>query len=517
MWHLARVAVGLLLAVSVCASAGGLSAQGAPGQAIFRTGTSPGGGEIFARVGIDGVRVPGSVVPCGNCHGRDGLGRAEGGVLAPSIVWADLSASYGHIHANGRRHRAFDEAGFIRAVREGVDPTGNRLDPAMPRFSISGEDARSLIAYLKEIETDLDPGLAEDEIGVATVIPAEGPLRAVGAAVARVLRGYFDDVNAAGGIYGRRIVLREVGFGRDPGAIDGALRGLAAREDVFAVVAPVALGGSAFSFAVFEQARVPVVGPISASMHSEEDAGPYVFFLDAGIDDLVRVSIRFLRGAAAAPRVAVLAPENGPLARAAGLALREVREAKQVTYPADRFDAPAAVAALRDQSIDTVLFFGADAELSALLKAADAAGWHPQIHLPGNLAARAAAAAPAGFDGRVYLAFPTLPCDLSEQGLSELNAFSRRHRIEDDFHSVRVASYVAAKVFVEALRRAGRSLSRAGLKASLEGLHDFRTGLTPPLGFNADKRVGARGGYVVSTDAARHSFRPQSEWIRLEP
>jgi hypothetical protein len=36
-----------------------------------------------------------------------------------------------------------------RAITDGVDPAGERLDPAMPRWSMSGEDMADLIAYLK--------------------------------------------------------------------------------------------------------------------------------------------------------------------------------------------------------------------------------------------------------------------------------------------------------------------------------------------------------------------------------
>jgi hypothetical protein len=66
-------------------------------------------------------------VACGNCHGADGQGRPEGGVLPLAIGWEELTKPYGHAHAS-RRHGAFDERSFARAVNEGLDPAGNRLD-----------------------------------------------------------------------------------------------------------------------------------------------------------------------------------------------------------------------------------------------------------------------------------------------------------------------------------------------------------------------------------------------------
>ena len=42
-----------------------------------------------------------------------------------------------------------------------MDPAGNELAVAMPRYQMSPEDIADLIAYLKRIEADRDPGLTE--------------------------------------------------------------------------------------------------------------------------------------------------------------------------------------------------------------------------------------------------------------------------------------------------------------------------------------------------------------------
>jgi hypothetical protein len=71
-----------------------------------------------------------------------------------------------------------------------------------------------------------------------------------------------------------------------------------------------------------------------------------------------------------------------------------------------------------------------------------------------------------------------------------------------------VSAYAAGLLLVEGLKRSGRELSRRKLLATLEGVQSFDTGLLPPLSFNADRRIGATGAYLVGVDLDARSLRP---------
>jgi len=88
----------------------------ARGKQIYFEGTSPSGGAINVVVGDEAVTLPGSAITCVSCHGSDGLGRPEGGVLPTDIRWSELVKTYGHVHENGRRHPAFDDASLARSI-----------------------------------------------------------------------------------------------------------------------------------------------------------------------------------------------------------------------------------------------------------------------------------------------------------------------------------------------------------------------------------------------------------------
>jgi hypothetical protein len=75
-----------------------------------------------------------------------------------------------------------------------------------------------------------------------------------------------------------------------------------------------------------------------------------------------------------------------------------------------------------------------------------------------------------------------------------------------------LAALAAAKLLVEGLNRAGRELTRENLITVLESGDVYQTGLTPPLRFGPNRRVGARGAYLARPTAEADVFIPVGGW-----
>src|SRR5215470_6756756 len=144
------------------------------GKALYLRGESASGQEITAL--LNDIDVPASTLTCAGCHGARGEGKTEGGVTAGNMTWAHLTKPYGHSDEGGRKHPAFSETSFTRLLTSGLDPAGNKLAVAMPTYRMSQEDMANLIAYLKRIETDTDPGLTDTSIVLGTVLPEKTAL-----------------------------------------------------------------------------------------------------------------------------------------------------------------------------------------------------------------------------------------------------------------------------------------------------------------------------------------------------
>lgn len=516
---LAALAAGLAAGAAAAAE---FSAQELAGRRLFRDGVGASGAEVSARVGVAATPVPGRVVPCANCHGSDGLGRAESGVLPPPIIWSELSKSYGHRHDNGRNHAAFDAAGVARAVTLGLDPAGNTLDRAMPRYALGREDLDHLVAYLKRLEHDHDPGVHGELLRVGTLLPLSGPLAGSGRLVQRVLEGYIADLNAAGGLYGRQLALESVDAALPVPQRAAQWREMFASGDMLALLAPMTPGAEAELMQLAEAQRVPVVGPLGPGASPGETRPRYSFFVNAGLRELVRTLVAYASSSLAPPGAPLLlvAPDDAEHETLAA-ALRQQCERARCgpltahRYRAGGFDTAAALQALHASGAAQVHFLGGQDDLAAFLRAADAQGSHPTVLLPGALGARAAVSAPAGFAGRILLAYPSSPDEALRAG-GRFDAFRQRHALPPSGVATQAAAYAAAALLAEGVRRSGRALGREKLVESLEALRDFRTDTTPPLSYGPDRRVGALGGHVVALDEGGARFRTVSPWLALE-
>lgn len=518
-----------LLALGLCAGvlavAAEFSASEAAGRRLFRDGVGASGAEVSARVGIASTPVPGRVVPCANCHGRDGLGRAESGVLPPTITWSELTKTYGHRHESGRQHPAFDAAGVVQAVTLGRDPAGQALDPAMPRYALGREDLDNLVAYLKRLEDDHDPGVHGARLRVGTLLPLSGPLAGSGRMVQGVLEAYFAELNEAGGLYGRQLELVSVDAMVAPQQREARWREMLAEGDLLALLAPMTPGAEAELMQLAEAQRVPVVGPLGPVAGPGPTRPRYSFFVNAGLGDLVRTLVAYATSSLAVPGAPLLlvAPDDAAHEALAAALQRQCERARcgalgSYRYPAGRFDAAAALQALRTSGATLVHFLGDEGDLEAFLSAADARTTYPNVLLPGALGARAAVRAPAGFGGRILLAYPSSP-DESMRAGSRFEAFRTRHALPPSGVATQATAFAAAALLAEGVRRSGRAVGRERLVESLEALRAFRTDAAPPLSFGPDRRVGALGGHIVAVDAAGAGgarFRTLSTWLPLE-
>ncbi|MGE5094506.1 MAG: ABC transporter substrate-binding protein [Betaproteobacteria bacterium] len=508
----------LLAAVALAAmpAIAQLTPSEAAGRRIYQEGVSGSGHEISAQVGMGGATLPGTAVACGNCHGADGLGRAEAGVDPSVITWSQLTKSYGHVHANGRRHPAYDDASFARVVSAGMDPGGNRLEPAMPRYALHPDDLRDLLAYMKRLERDLDAGVSDRAITIGTLLPAAAP--AVGEAMKKAMEAAFQDVNAAGGLYGRRIEL--VARSYAPDAALQAARDLVERDHVFALVSPFALGTEPALARFAEEGRIPVIGPFTIRGPASPP-GRYTFYLFGGVPEQAEVLVSFGQRNAELSRqaLAIVHPDDADSGTAAQAALARCHAkgcalAASITYHAGVLDAPRIAARCRDSGAAAVLFLGPAQDLERFAQAAADAQWFPALLSPGMLAARAIAHLPATFAERLYLSYPMSPP--AADGANAFDRFAEKHHLSPSNALPAFSSYLAASLLVDGLRRTGRDVSRERLVQQLESTTDYRTPMAEPLRYGPQRRIGALGGHVVKPAAGTTSLRAASGWISLD-
>jgi len=514
----------ILSAIAIAAAAQSpsntqLTPQEKRGKQIYTRGVSQSGKEITAFLGDAAVEVPASAMPCAGCHGLDGQGKPEGGVVPSNITWEALTKPYGVTHPTGRKHPPYTEKAFELAIIKGLDSGGNRLAVAMPRYEMSAEDLADLIAYLKKVGKDTDPGLDNAAIRIGTVIPADGPLVEAGQAAKSALAAWFEEINSQGGVFGRKLELKAIEAPSDPAARKTATARFIHDQQVFAMAGVFIAGADKEMTSLVESEEVPLIGPFSLTPLTGFPINRQVFYLFSGLAEQSQAMV-----AAAVQRptenrkVAVVYPEseiNAEVTEAISNQCDKVKMslAAKSGYVRNRFDAAQTTLTVSRSQAGAVFFLGTGAEALSFMKEAEQISWLPDIFMPGSLAGREILDAPAAFKGKLFLSFPTLPGDHTEEGIAEYRSLAEKYHLSQKHLAAQFAALCAARILVEGLKLAGRDLSREKLISSLEGLYELETGLTPRITFGANRRVGAMGAYLVAVDPEKKEFIPASGWI----
>ncbi|MDH0301860.1 MULTISPECIES: ABC transporter substrate-binding protein [unclassified Pseudomonas] len=498
----------VLLVLWLClwgpAQAAQLNEQEQAGKRLYREGVSSSDAQLLARVGPGDMSVPASVLPCASCHGNDGRGRSEGGVRPPNLDWQRLALGSAERESNSRRYPAYSDASLARVIRSGIDPAGNRLDPAMPRFDLSLADQRNLLAYLKRLGEDHDPGVEEGTLRLGTLLPQRGPLAEAGRTVRAVLEDGIEQLNRQGGIHGRRLQLIARDPGLDPSSTAQALDNLIRQERIFALIAPLAplLDGRQL-----EQAGLPLIGATPRGGGNAQVFDP----LPGVPEQLLSVALHARDALGLAPDALRVVHAGEDQAEVAQVVSGRMRQLGFVVAPAQAFTGQAPEG-------EGIVFVGRAQAFAELASSLQAIGRHPYLlAVSGQVAGAVPGLAPV-WSQRVLLAYPFVPGDWTAQGRATLAGVQQRQGLEARQASLQVSTLSAWRLLVEALRQVGRDASREQLLDALERLHDVDTGLTPLLGFGPGRRQGMAGAHVVKvslpgpayTEVAPYRPVPQS-------
>jgi ABC-type branched-subunit amino acid transport system substrate-binding protein len=465
------------VALATFAAAGAeLSPGQQRGKQLYLTGESAAKRPVTALIGADNIEVPASVVPCASCHARDGRGRAEGGIKPANIQWDALR----HPAANDERTRdAYTRPLLKRVISMGVDASAKQLQDTMPRYRMAVEDMEDLLSYLELLGSDYEPGLSDDAVRIGAVLPAGAEEQA---AVRKTLSAYFDRLNKDGGIFGRRIDARFTVTSGKPDARAATLASFIETEQPFAIAAAWMSGADLEMSAVAERAHVPTIAAFSAYAPPQDR---YVFRLLGGVREQ---SLALL--ASAKPeddtRIAIIAGDAD-----LGVAKQLIAEYPRATI---------------EQSVPpdakVVLFLGTPRRLAATLEEAAASPAGPRVLIPATHAWGDLTAAPASLTGRIFLALPSSPDDVTEHGAAELRLLG----VQPEHSTACRLAVASARLLIEALRASGRDVERDALVSRLESFYRAPTALTPPVTWQPNQHTGTRGARIMTIDLEKQRW-----------
>jgi ABC-type branched-subunit amino acid transport system substrate-binding protein len=487
------------------------------GKEIYLYGTGFNGVPIEALEGEGNVKVPAAVLRCANCHGPDGQGKPEGGLYPSNIRWSELSKPYAITTGSGRERPPYSESLVIRAITMGIDSGGNRLNPAMPKYQLTRDQADDLVAYLKALDDILDPGITDQSIKIGVILPPEQTFGGMHRALRETLLAAFQRVNDEGGLYGRKILCV---FSTAPqfSRVE-SFQKFIQQEQPFALVESFIAGNESEISSNLEENSIPLIGAISLFPGIDAPGNRYAFYLLPGVQGQSEALAKFAassQGMTAArsvvvyddqERIQVAIDRITKQAETAGWERPQrvnVNEAKDWSL------------ILRDGKIDAVFWLASGQFLEAFFTGAVASQVFPLVLAPSAFVGPEIFQAPKQFSGHLFLSFPVLPSDQTKEGEREYLELARAGKFSQGNLAERLASLSAAKLLIYGLEKAGRALTREKIVEILERLYQFETGQTPPLTFTPNRRMGVTGAHVIGIDLENQQLLLPSTWIELQ-
>ncbi|HYU25972.1 MAG TPA: ABC transporter substrate-binding protein [Thermoanaerobaculia bacterium] len=341
------------------------------------------------------------------------------------------------------------------------------------------------------------PGVDVRTVRAGVLLPPGDVLGGAAAAVRSVLEAHAASVNRDGGVHGRSLDLAFDDAGGSAPERAASARALLDRERLFVLGASYVDGADSEIATLADELQVPLIATTGSPAVS---ASRYARAILAGAAEVARTLVAFAaRHLGAERRVAIAHDRKCPAAREA--ALNEARRAAfAVTDDADLSNFDAMLDTLRTRRCDTVIFLAGAELLERFLGWALAHEWLPDLLLP---AASAPPESLASIAMAAWIALPTGPFDRTPRGLADYRALQAFAPLRPDFPTLQFASLAAAEMLVEALRRAGRELTRERFLDAIDSITAFETGLVPSLSYSPTRRIGSTGAWIAPVKGGR--------------
>ncbi len=323
-------------------------------------------------------------------------------------------------------------------------------------------------------------GVTDTQIVLGQSVALTGPAEQLGKDMQLGASLYFNEVNRRGGVNGRRIVLKTLDDGYEPARAAANTRRLINEERVFALFGYVGTPTAQASLPIFTEARVPFVGAFTGAELLRSPFNRYIFNVRASYFDETEAIVHHLT-AMSINRIAVFYQNDAyGLAGLAGveraLKRRNLEVAGKGTVERNTTDVAKAVAELNKVNAQAVVMISAYKSCAAFIKEMKKAGAHPTFWNVSFVGSKALAKEldQEGRGIQISQVVP-FPWDGSVPVVREYQRLLAESKADQPGFGT-LEGYIAAKVMVEGLRRAGRKLDRDNFVRAMESMQDLDVG-----------------------------------------
>ena len=318
-----------------------------------------------------------------------------------------------------------------------------------------------------------DPGASDREIKIGHIGPYSGPASAYGV-IGKALGGYFDKVNAEGGINGRKIKFVTLDDGYNPAKTVEQTRKLVEEEEVLLMFQPLGTAPNTAIHRYLNTKKVPQLFVSSgATKWGDPKNFPYTMGWHPNYQSEAKVYAAHILDTKPGARIGVLYQNDDygkdylkGLEDGLGDRARTMIVSK-LSYEVTDATIDSQMVALKASGADTFFNVATSKFAAMAIRKSAEIGWKPTHYLNSVSSGVGSVLTPAGLDNAVgvmtsqYIKDPTDPQFQKGKEYEDWLAWMKQYHPSGDLKdNLNVYAYSVAQTLVQVLKQAGDQLTR---------------------------------------------------------
>jgi branched-chain amino acid transport system substrate-binding protein len=322
-------------------------------------------------------------------------------------------------------------------------------------------------------------GVTQDRIVFGQAAALSGPSSALGWGMRQGIRAAFAEINAKGGVHGRKLELISRDDGYDPDRSVVQTLKLLDEDKVFALIGAVGTPTSLVTVPIAKSQNVPFIGPFTGAAFLRQADLPNVVNIRASYGAEAEAWIKHLTEDLHIKRIAIFYQDDsygrdGLAGVKLALEKRGMELAAESTYERNTKAVGLAMRTLRRAEPEAVVMVGTYAPCAEFIRLARHSGFNP-VFVNISFVGASALAKELGSDGEgvVVSQVVPFPWDTSVKVVADYQAAEKTldPSLKPDF--VSLEGYLSGRLAAAALQLAGPNPTRAGVLRVINEVGQF--------------------------------------------
>lgn len=336
--------------------------------------------------------------------------------------------------------------------------------------------AAAAAAFLTAGFAAAQQGITENSVNFAQVAALDGPAAALGIGMREGIRAAFEEANRAGGVHGRQINLTSMDDGYEPDRSVSHVRDIVSSNDYIGLIGSVGTPTSKAAQPLATTANLPFIAPFTGAGFLRDPSLSNVVNVRASYDAETQAWIDYLVDDLGFSDIAILYQDDG-FGRVGLAGVQNAMEARGMslvaegTYTRNTVAVKSALLTIRKANPQAVVMVGAYKPLAEFIRLSGKMDMDP-VFVTISFVGSKALAAELGTDGEGVVISQVVPqpWDSTLPIVAEYQAALSAVDPQAEPGFVTLEGYVAGRLALEGLRKAGADLTRESFMAALNSI-----------------------------------------------